>query len=70
MPLKYYLTLQYPVTLTCDSEGGYVAKIKDLLTQGETLDETMANIKYAKIPALSFSSVSAIAQLHNASMSR
>ncbi len=49
MPLKYYLTLQYPVTLTCDSEGGYVAKIKDLLTQGETLDETIAKFLHCRL---------------------
>ena len=42
--LEYYLTLQYPVTLYPDAEGGYVAQIKDLpgcLTQGETIEETM-----------------------------
>jgi predicted RNase H-like HicB family nuclease len=41
------LNLQYPVTLYPDPEGGYVAQIKDLpgcLTQGETLDEPIANI--------------------------
>jgi predicted RNase H-like HicB family nuclease len=50
-PLDYYLNLQYPVTLYPDSEGGYVAQIKDLpgcLTQGETLDETIANINEAR----------------------
>lgn len=50
-PLEYYLNLQYPVTLYPDPEGGYVAQIKDLpgcLTQGETLDETMANINEAR----------------------
>ncbi|GAA6615532.1 type II toxin-antitoxin system HicB family antitoxin [Scytonema sp. NUACC26] len=49
--LEYYLNLQYPVTLYPDSEGGYVAQIKDLpgcLTQGETLEETMANINEAR----------------------
>ena len=53
MPLKYYLTLQYPVTLTCDSEGRYVAKIKDLLTQGETLDETMAKFLHCRLAVFS-----------------
>jgi antitoxin HicB len=51
LSLEYYLNLQYPVTLTCDPEGGYVAQIKDLpgcLTQGETLEETMANINEAR----------------------
>lgn len=49
-PLEYYLKLQYPVTLYPE-EGGYVALIKDLpgcLTQGETLDETIANINEAR----------------------
>jgi len=50
-PLEYYLNLQYLVTLYPDQEGGYVAQIKDLpgcLTQGETLDETSANIQEAR----------------------
>lgn len=50
-PLEYYLNLQYPVILYPDPEGGYVAQIKDLpgcLTQGETLDETVANINEAR----------------------
>jgi predicted RNase H-like HicB family nuclease len=45
------LNLQYPVTLYPDQEGGYVAQIKDLpgcLTQGETLDEAIANINEAR----------------------
>jgi predicted RNase H-like HicB family nuclease len=49
--LEYYLNLQYSVTLYPDPEGGYVAQIKDLpgcLTQGETLEETMANINEAR----------------------
>ncbi|GET42896.1 type II toxin-antitoxin system HicB family antitoxin [Microseira wollei] len=49
--LEYYLNLQYPVTLYPEAEGGYVAQIKDLpgcLTQGETLDETIANINEAR----------------------
>ncbi|AFZ35572.1 Uncharacterized protein family UPF0150 [Stanieria cyanosphaera PCC 7437] len=50
-PLEYYLTLQYPITLYPDVEGGYVAEIKDLpgcLTQGENLEETINNINEAK----------------------
>ncbi len=50
-PLEYYLNLQYPVILYPDPEGGYVAQIKDLpgcLTQGETLDEAIANINEAR----------------------
>lgn len=49
--LEYYLTLQYPVTLYPDPERGYVAQIKELpgcLTQGETLEETVANINEAR----------------------
>jgi antitoxin HicB len=49
--LEYYLNLYYPVTLYPDPEGGYIAQIKDLpgcLTQGETLEETMANINEAR----------------------
>ncbi|MEH2230877.1 MAG: type II toxin-antitoxin system HicB family antitoxin [Nostoc sp.] len=49
--LEYYLNLQYPVTLYPDPEGGYVAQIKDLpgcLTQGETLEETVANLNEAR----------------------
>ncbi|MEH2196200.1 MAG: type II toxin-antitoxin system HicB family antitoxin [Nostoc sp.] len=49
--LEYYLNLQYPVTLYPDLEGGYVAQIRDLpgcLTQGESLEETMANINEAR----------------------
>lgn len=49
--LQDYLELMYPITLYPDSEGGYVAEIKDLpgcLTQGETLEEVMTNIKEAK----------------------
>ncbi len=43
--LEYYLRLQYPITVYPDTDGGYVAEVKGLpgcLTQGETLDETMA----------------------------
>jgi antitoxin HicB len=50
-PLEYYLNLQYPITIYPDPEGGYVAQIKDLpgcLTQGETMEETMANINEAR----------------------
>lgn len=49
--LEYYLSLEYPVTVYPDADGGYVAEIKDLpgcLTQGETLEETMANINEAR----------------------
>ncbi len=49
--LEYYLSLEYPVTVYPDTDGGYVAEIKDLpgcLTQGETLEETMKNINEAR----------------------
>ncbi|MBE8991462.1 type II toxin-antitoxin system HicB family antitoxin [Nostoc sp. LEGE 12450] len=49
--LEYYLNLQYPVTLYPDPDEGYVAQIKDLpgcLTQGETLEETVANLNEAR----------------------
>jgi predicted RNase H-like HicB family nuclease len=49
--LEYYLNLEYPVTLSPDPEGGYVAQIKDLpgcLSQGETLEEAMTNINEAR----------------------
>lgn len=49
--LEYYLSLEYPVTVYPDADGGYVAEIKDLpgcLTQGETLEETMTNINEAR----------------------
>jgi antitoxin HicB len=50
-PLEYYLKLRYSITIDSDTEGGYVAQIKDLpgcLTQGETLEETMKNIEEAR----------------------
>lgn len=43
-PLSYYLSLNYPITVYPDSEGGFVAEIKELpecLTQGETVEEVM-----------------------------
>ncbi|MEH1837089.1 MAG: type II toxin-antitoxin system HicB family antitoxin [Nostoc sp.] len=49
--LEYYLNLQYSLTLYPDPEGGYVAQIKDLpgcITQGETLEETVANLNEAR----------------------
>ncbi|MGB6297902.1 MAG: type II toxin-antitoxin system HicB family antitoxin [Rivularia sp. (in: cyanobacteria)] len=45
------MSLQYPVTVYPDTDGGYVAEIQDLpgcLTQGETLEETMTNINEAR----------------------
>jgi antitoxin HicB len=49
--LDYYLTLNYPITIHPDPDGGYVAEIKDLpgcLTQGETIEETIQNINEAR----------------------
>ncbi|MGB7415668.1 MAG: type II toxin-antitoxin system HicB family antitoxin [Thermosynechococcaceae cyanobacterium] len=51
MALSEYLDLNYPVTLHADSEGGYVAEIRELpgcMTQGETLEEAMENINEAR----------------------
>jgi antitoxin HicB len=50
-PMEYYLSLRYPVTIIPSEEGGYVAEIEDLpgcFTQGETLEETYANIEEAR----------------------
>ena len=50
-PLEFYLALKYPVTITPDITGGYVAEIQDLpgcFTQGETLEETYANMEEAR----------------------
>jgi len=50
-PLEFYLELKYPVTITPDVTGGYVAEIEDLpgcFTQGETLEETYENMDEAR----------------------
>ena len=50
-PLEFYLDLKYSVTITPDVTGGYVAEIEDLpgcFTQGETLEETYANMDEAR----------------------
>jgi predicted RNase H-like HicB family nuclease len=50
--LDYYLSLNYSIAIYPDKEdGGYVAEIEDLpgcLTQGETLEEAIANIAEAR----------------------
>jgi predicted RNase H-like HicB family nuclease len=49
--LAYYLNLKYPVQIVECDEGGYFVKIPDLpgcLTQGETIEEALKNIKEAK----------------------
>ena len=50
-PLEFYLELKYSITITPDVTGGYVAEIEDLpgcFTQGETLEETYANMEEAR----------------------
>ena len=50
-PMEYYLNLKYPVITTPSEDGGYVAEIEDLpgcFTQGETLEETYANMEEAR----------------------
>ena len=50
-PLEYYLELTYPVTITPDITGGYVAEIEELpgcFTQGETLEEVYENMVEAR----------------------
>ncbi len=49
--LEFYLGLKYPITIYPDDDGGYVSEIKDLpgcFTQGETIEETLANIDDAR----------------------
>ena len=49
--LADYLSLNYPIVIYADPDGGYVAEIKDLpvcLTQGESIEETMKNINEAR----------------------
>jgi antitoxin HicB len=50
-PLEYFLSLKYPISIYPEEEGGYTALIPDLqgcLTQGETLEEVIANIEEAR----------------------
>jgi antitoxin HicB len=50
-PLDYYLSLDYPVMVYPDAEGGFVAEIKELpgcITQAETIEELMENINEAR----------------------
>ncbi|MFC1845834.1 type II toxin-antitoxin system HicB family antitoxin [Chloroflexota bacterium] len=47
-PLEYYLGLNYPITITPDITGGFVAEIEDLpgcFTQGESLTEILDNLE-------------------------
>ena len=49
-PLDYYLSLEYPIDIIADPDGGYVAVFPDLpgcMTQGETLEEVIYMAKEA-----------------------
>jgi antitoxin HicB len=50
-PLKYYLSLKYPVSIEEAPEGGYFIQIKDLpgcYSQGETVEEAIENMEEAR----------------------
>ena len=50
--LENYLSLIYPITLYPEPDGGYTVMMTDLvgcISQGDTLEEAMANIQEAKI---------------------
>jgi antitoxin HicB len=50
--LQDYLDLSYPITLYPEPDGGYTVIIGDLpgcMSQGDTLDEAVANIQEAKV---------------------
>jgi antitoxin HicB len=50
--LNDYLNLSYPITLYPEPDGGYTVMLADLpgcLSQGDTLEEAVANIKEAQI---------------------
>ena len=49
-PLKYYLSLKYPVSIEEAPEGGYFIQVKDLpgcYSQGETVEEALKNVEEA-----------------------
>jgi antitoxin HicB len=49
--LAHYMSLRYPVQIVECEEGGFFVRIPDLpgcMTQGETIEEALANIKEAK----------------------
>jgi antitoxin HicB len=49
--LQEYLQLSYPITLYPESDGGYTVLLTDLpgcMSQGDTLEEAVANIQEAK----------------------
>ncbi len=50
--LQDYFNLNYPITLYPESDGGYTIVIADLpgcISQGDTLEESIANIQEAKV---------------------
>jgi antitoxin HicB len=50
--LQDYLDIRYPITLHPEHDGGYTVMLADLpgcMTQGDTLDEAVANIQAAKV---------------------
>jgi antitoxin HicB len=50
--LHDYLNLNYPITLYPEPDGGYTVMLNDLpgcLSQGDTLEEAVANIQEAKV---------------------
>lgn len=50
--LNDYLNLNYPITLYPEPDGGYTVMLADLpgcMSQGDTLEEAVANIKEAQI---------------------
>ena len=51
LSLDYYLNLKYPISIIPEEEGGFTAIIPDLpgcMTQGETIEEVVANIDEAR----------------------
>jgi antitoxin HicB len=49
--LEYYLSLNYPITLYSDPDGGFVVEIKDLpgcISQAETADEALEMVEDAR----------------------
>jgi antitoxin HicB len=50
--LQDYLNISYPITLYSEPDGGYTVMLRDLpgcMSQGDTLDEAVANIQAAKV---------------------
>jgi antitoxin HicB len=50
--LQDYLNLSYPITLYPEPDGGYTVMLTNLpgcISQGDTLDEAVANIQEAKV---------------------